>query len=61
MNHVMPTAESTATATIATADAPISSQCAACPHPIATHDRISLRFCTATTSEKHSRGCVCGS
>lgn len=58
MNHVMPTVESTATTAT---DTTKSSQCAACPHPVASHDRIALRYCTATVNEKHSRGCVCGS
>ncbi len=62
MNHVMPTIQSTdATETIATEPgAAETPRCAACPHPLASHDRIALRFCTATTSENHSRGCVCG-
>ena len=39
--------------------------CAVCPHALADHDRISLRFCQAT--EAHpvdgvaARGCVCPS
>jgi hypothetical protein len=36
--------------------------CAVCPHPLAAHDAISLRFCRA--SEAHAsttRGCVCPS
>ncbi|MEV8436756.1 hypothetical protein AB0425_05235 [Actinosynnema sp. NPDC051121] len=31
------------------------------PYPVATHDRIALRYRTATISEKHSRGRVRGS
>ncbi|MBB5959539.1 hypothetical protein FHS29_006160 [Saccharothrix tamanrassetensis] len=34
-------------------------QCAACAHPLAAHDAISVRFCTATTAGRHERGCVC--
>jgi hypothetical protein len=39
--------------------------CAACPHALADHDRISLRFCQATqahrSDEATTRGCVCPS
>ncbi|ROP41041.1 RGCVC family protein [Saccharothrix texasensis] len=58
MNQVMPTIESTDAAGTTAAENP---RCAACPHPWATHDRIAMRFCTATTSGGHHRGCVCGS
>jgi hypothetical protein len=34
--------------------------CAVCPHPIAAHDAISLRFCRATGAQASTtRGCVC--
>ena len=33
--------------------------CTACPHPLAGHDRISLRFCEATLASHSSRGCAC--
>jgi hypothetical protein len=33
--------------------------CAACPHPLAEHDPIGLRFCRATTAGNVERGCVC--
>ncbi|MGY2002319.1 RGCVC family protein [Blastococcus sp. SYSU DS1024] len=33
--------------------------CTACPHPLAGHDRISLRFCAATRAHAGARGCVC--
>lgn len=56
MNHVLPTIESTVTA-----EATETLQCAVCPHPWESHDRIATRFCTATISENHTRGCVCGS
>ncbi|XVS62895.1 RGCVC family protein [Actinosynnema sp. CA-299493] len=65
MNHVLPTIDSTdapaAEVDAAGTTAAASPRCAACPHPLESHDRIALRFCTATTSESHSRGCVCGS
>jgi len=38
--------------------------CAVCPHPIAAHDAISLRFCRATEAragEDRTRGWVCPS
>jgi hypothetical protein len=35
--------------------------CAVCPHPLAGHDPISLRFCQATTAGASTRGCVCPS
>ena len=38
--------------------------CTACPHPLAAHDPISLRFCRATVAssgEHPTRGCVCPS
>jgi hypothetical protein len=38
--------------------------CTACPHPLAAHDAISLRFCRATaasTGGATARGCVCPS
>jgi hypothetical protein len=42
--------------------------CGACPHPLAAHDAISLRFCRATTAsieastvDTTTRGCVCPS
>ncbi|QQQ80838.1 RGCVC family protein [Saccharothrix sp. 6-C] len=54
----MPTIESTDATGTTAAENP---RCAACPHPWATHDRIAMRFCTATTSGGHHRGCVCGS
>jgi hypothetical protein len=38
--------------------------CAVCPHPLAAHDAISLRFCRATAGRADDatpRGCVCPS
>lgn len=34
-------------------------RCAVCPHPLDAHDRIGLRYCTATAASSVSRGCVC--
>lgn len=59
MNHVLPTIESTAPT--GTTDAVETPRCAVCPHPWDSHDRIAMRYCTATISETHTRGCVCGS
>ncbi|MBB3082448.1 RGCVC family protein [Geodermatophilus sabuli] len=33
--------------------------CAVCPHPIAGHDPIALRYCRATQDTAAQRGCVC--
>jgi hypothetical protein len=33
--------------------------CPVCPHPLADHDPIGLRFCRATAAAAVSRGCVC--
>jgi hypothetical protein len=39
-------------------DAAVS--CAVCPHPLAAHDAISLRYCRATEAQAATtRGCVC--
>jgi hypothetical protein len=35
--------------------------CAMCPHALAAHDAISLRFCRATQAHATTRGCVCPS
>jgi hypothetical protein len=35
--------------------------CTACPHPVARHDAIGLRFCHATLKGSTTRGCVCRS
>ena len=35
--------------------------CAVCPHALATHDAIALRFCHATQAGATTRGCVCHS
>ena len=40
-------------------DVPVAGLCAVCPHPLADHDRIALRFCQATGAQGSSRGCSC--
>ncbi len=35
--------------------------CDVCPHPVASHDAIGLRFCSATFDGAMTRGCVCPS
>jgi hypothetical protein len=35
--------------------------CDVCPHPVAGHDAIGLRFCRATLNGGLSRHCVCRS
>lgn len=59
MNQGLSTIELAADATAVNADGQVAAKCAVCPHPWADHDRIGARFCTATTTEHHSRGCVC--
>jgi hypothetical protein len=45
------------------ADEPVAAgSCAVCPHPLAAHDAISLRFCRASEAQATTtRGCVCPS
>jgi hypothetical protein len=38
---------------------PAVATCAACPHPVESHDMIARRFCTATQAGAFNRGCVC--
>jgi hypothetical protein len=33
--------------------------CDVCPHPLAGHDPIGLRYCRATLAGAFTRGCVC--
>lgn len=33
--------------------------CDVCPHALATHDPIGLRFCRATLTGSFARGCIC--
>jgi hypothetical protein len=34
-------------------------RCAACPHILAAHDPLGIRFCSATIAGASSRGCIC--
>lgn len=40
---------------------PVADACAVCPHPWTFHDRIAVRYCTATNANagQSNRGCVC--
>ena len=52
------------TTSVPTAVLPVAeamAACAVCPHPLAAHDAISLRFCHATQAAATTRGCVCPS
>jgi hypothetical protein len=51
------------TQTLPATDTPLEAgACAVCPHPLAAHDTISLRFCSATAAlAATTRGCVCPS
>jgi hypothetical protein len=55
MNYSVPTVEKVEPAVLD--DSQVA--CPACPHDIAAHDRISLRFCAVTTSRALERGCAC--
>ncbi|MGZ4506132.1 MAG: RGCVC family protein [Blastococcus sp.] len=37
----------------------LAGRCPACPHPLADHDAISLRYCAASKAIAAARGCVC--
>lgn len=50
--------QSEATATVTEIDT-TGTACAACPHPLETHDVIATRYCKATTARHRERGCVC--
>jgi hypothetical protein len=50
----------TSTPKTATETAPTSELCASCPHPLADHDALGLRYCTASGVSGLSRGCICG-
>jgi hypothetical protein len=39
----------------------VEGACDICPHALAAHDAISLRFCSATRTAALTRGCVCPS
>ena len=38
---------------------PVGGACDVCPHPVAEHDALGLRFCRATLAGAFSRGCIC--
>ena len=44
-------------------DAPVAveqaDRCPVCPHPVADHDAISLRYCAASQRLATAQGCVC--
>jgi hypothetical protein len=41
-------------------EATAAERCPACPHAVAEHDAISLRYCSASQAmATSSRGCVC--
>lgn len=44
-------------------DAPVAvdqaTRCPVCPHAVADHDAISLRYCAASRMLVAARGCVC--
>jgi hypothetical protein len=48
-----------APADAATLDGGPAAACPACPHPLARHDPIGVRFCRATAVGGFDRGCVC--
>ncbi len=33
--------------------------CMVCPHPWSGHDKLGVRYCTATVASASSRGCIC--
>jgi hypothetical protein len=37
----------------------VGPSCDVCPHDVAGHDAIGLRFCRATVSGALTRGCIC--
>ncbi|MBF6328454.1 RGCVC family protein [Nocardia transvalensis] len=39
--------------------APLEFSCAACPHTWEAHDRIGIRYCSATTTRGLDRKCAC--
>ncbi|NNH74935.1 hypothetical protein HLB23_34665 [Nocardia uniformis] len=39
--------------------APIETSCAACPHDWEAHDRIGVRYCSATVAGGLDRECAC--
>jgi hypothetical protein len=55
----MPVIDQTVTVTEPIAADPHHSTCTACPHAWDAHDRIGIRYCTASTKGRLDRGCVC--
>jgi hypothetical protein len=58
------TSTTTSTAVPSVDQAEEDAACTSCPHPLAAHDAISVRFCRATaglTGGTTTRGCVCPS
>lgn len=55
---VLPTAVPTSADVAPDVPAPVSG-CAACAHPEAGHDAVSLRWCRATAAAALDRACVC--
>jgi hypothetical protein len=56
---VMTSTPAQTTAVIADRPEVAEGGCDTCPHPVAAHDAISLRFCSATRAAALTRGCVC--
>jgi hypothetical protein len=53
------TAPTTTTTALPVLDTEDEARCGSCPHPLAAHDPIGLRFCRATRAGDIHRGCVC--
>lgn len=53
--QLAPASESVGVSTKATENP----RCGMCPHDLERHDRISLRFCAATSAASMTRSCVC--
>jgi hypothetical protein len=56
----MPAIDATVTATEPGTDDGSHPACTVCPHPWDAHDRIGMRYCTASAAGGLERGCVCG-
>jgi hypothetical protein len=37
----------------------VAAECRACPHPLADHDAVALRFCAAMAAGGSTRRCLC--
>ncbi|HWO64995.1 MAG TPA: RGCVC family protein [Umezawaea sp.] len=42
------------------AETTTAASCGSCPHPLADHDALGVRFCAASTASGLTRGCICG-